>query len=64
MSGKLDVIKGILESDLTAADLTLSLFFSAAVSYKKKTLLKPFPKSYQTAKDDTSEENFDKLVSS
>jgi poly [ADP-ribose] polymerase 16 len=55
----LEKIKEVLEKDLTAADLKLSLFISAAISYKKDFLLNPFPNNLYVEQE---EKNFDKLV--
>lgn len=52
-------IKEILQNDLTATDLKLSLFISAAQCYKQDFLLNPFPIFYlnEEIKD------FEKLLS-
>lgn len=55
---KLDQIKEILELDLLAADVKLSIFISAAKSFKQDSLLSPFPKSYI----DNNVKNFKALV--
>lgn len=55
---QLDEVKQILDKDLLAADLKVSIFMSAALSFKQDSLLTPFPKSYQNDK----EKDFDKLV--
>lgn len=55
---KLEEIKNVLNLDLVAADMKLSIFISAAISYKQDSLLTPFPKSY--LKDGVK--NFEKLV--
>lgn len=56
---KLEQIKEILNRDLAAADMKLSLFISAAISYKQDSLLSPFPKMYLS---DKGEKNFERLV--
>lgn len=58
---KLNEIKEILQRDLTATDLKLSLFISAAQNFKKNFLLSPFPSNYQDGDDN---KDFDRLVSS
>lgn len=57
---KLIEIKEILQRDLSGSDLKLSLFISAAQSYKKNFLCSPFPPTYC----DGEEKDFDRLVSS
>ena len=57
---KLSEIKSIIQKDLSGADLKLSLFVSAAQSFKKNFLLNPFPSSYV----EDENKNFDRLVSS
>jgi hypothetical protein len=55
----LEKVKEVLEKDLTASDLKISLFISAAQCYKKDFLLNPFPNHYL----EQEVKNFDKLVS-
>lgn len=43
---KLAEIKDVLQSDLSATDLKISLFVSAAQCFKKDSLLSPFPSNY------------------
>lgn len=57
---KLEDIKKILDNDLLAADVKVSIFGSAAISFKQDSLLSPFPKSY-IGKDNVKD--FEKLVS-
>lgn len=58
---KLDEIKRILNKDLLAADIKLSIFTSAAVSFKQDSLLSPFPKFYY--QEESGLKDFEKLVS-
>ncbi|KAG5680376.1 hypothetical protein PVAND_009885 [Polypedilum vanderplanki] len=55
---KLQEIKSCIENDLLASDLKISLFTSAAKSFKKNFLLNPFPSAY--LKDDIKD--FDRLI--
>lgn len=57
---KLEEIKDMLNSDHIAADIKLSIFTSAARSFKQDSLLSPFPKSYI---DDEKLKEFERLVS-
>lgn len=56
---KLTEIKEILSKDHLAADIKLSIFISAASSFKQDSLLSPFPKSYQSG---DGIKDFEKLV--
>lgn len=51
-------IREILQSDLTATDLKISLFVSAAQCYKKNFLLNPFPTNYL----DGENKHFERLL--
>jgi hypothetical protein len=57
---KLEAIKQILDKDLLSADVKVSIFGSAAISFKQDSLLSPFPKQY-IGKDNVKD--FEKLVS-
>lgn len=59
MDKKIEDIKQILDKDLLAADVKLSIFISAAISFKQDSLLSPFPKFYIGA---DGVKDFDKLV--
>lgn len=62
---KLTDIKNILQKDLIGTDLKLSLFISAAQSYKKNFLLIPFPEEKYTVENNGEiNKDFDLLVSS
>lgn len=56
---KLDEIKDIINTDHLSADVKVSLFTSAAISFKRDSLLSPFPKLYLV----DGVKNFEKLVS-
>lgn len=56
---KLNELKKVLSSDLLACDVMISILTSAALSFKRDSLLVPFPKCY--LKD--SVKDFEKLVS-
>ena len=53
-----DMVNLCLHRDPVAADLRLSLFMSAAQSYKRDSLLRPFPPAYITSDN----KDFDHLV--
>jgi hypothetical protein len=57
---KLEEIKQLLNDDIKGADLKLSIFISAANSFKRDSLLSPFPKSYQNGSGGIKD--FDLLV--
>jgi ARTD15 N-terminal domain len=59
IESKLEEIKQILDKDLLAADLKVSIFGSAAISFKQDSLCSPFPKAY--IKDGVKD--FENLVS-
>lgn len=59
IENKLEDIKLILDKDLSAADVQVSIFVSAAISFKQDSLLTPFPKNYV---DGNGVKNFEKLV--
>lgn len=46
MNDQLEEIKEIINTDILAADVKLSMFISAAKSFKADSLLSPFPKTY------------------
>lgn len=56
---KLETIKKKLETDIVACDAKLSIFISAAVSFKRDFLIIPFPHSYIS----DGIKDFDQLVS-
>jgi hypothetical protein len=56
---KLEETKEIVDRDLQAADAKLSIFTSAAISFKQDSLLSPFPKFYIGA---DGVKDFEKLV--
>ena len=56
---KLEEIKDIIIADHLAADAKISVFTSAALSFKRDSLLSPFPKNYIV----DGIKNFEKLVS-
>lgn len=59
MEEKLSELKKVFLSDMLACDVMISILNSAALSFKRDSLLIPFPKGY--IKD--SVKDFDKLVS-
>ena len=56
---KLEAIKLIVVKDVLASDVKVSIFASAAISFKQDSLLSPFPKHYM--KED-GVKDFEKLV--
>jgi poly[ADP-ribose] polymerase 16 len=56
---KLFEIKEIIQRDINGSDLKLSLFISAAQSFKKNFLATPFPSNYV----DGENKDFERLVS-
>jgi hypothetical protein len=59
IESQLEEIKRILDKDLLAADLKVSIFGSSAISFKQDSLCSPFPKTY--VKDGVKD--FENLVS-
>lgn len=59
MEEKLNELKKVFSSDMLACDVMISILNSAALSFKRDSLLVPFPKGY--LKD--SVKDFEKLVS-
>lgn len=55
---KLAELRDKLQSDLSATDLKISLFVSAAQCYKKDFLLNPFPSNYL----DGENKHFERLL--
>lgn len=55
---QLEEVTRVLTADLLAADAKISIFTSAAISFKQDSLLTPFPKAYI----DRKAKNFDRLV--
>lgn len=43
---KLEKIKDLIKENQLSADFKISIFISAAISFKRDSLLSPFPKSY------------------
>jgi poly[ADP-ribose] polymerase 16 len=62
MVSQCSVLSPLIDRDLLAADFLVSIFWSAMMSYRYDTVLRPFPPSFVDPTNTSSNKNVRELV--